>query len=150
MVASIREYASQLRLYRKMKRHKNPAWPQIEQALTDLEKQELVRLLQQLCDVSDDAYRFVLARFRVGQKLQTRIAPYRAVIGQRFSFRHDVPPDLDFGLVNKTIHDYRQATDDIEGVLSLQLCCIEKATSFMSQFGIPDALFFQELAENCV
>lgn len=130
-----------------MKRHKKSERSQLQQVLNSLTKEELVELVQQLCGISDDASRFVQTRFSPEKDPKKRIAPYRAVIAQRFLFQYDIPPDLDFGLITKTIDDYHRVAGDVSGVLSLQLFALEKATSFMSGIGIHDALFFQELTE---
>ena len=104
-----------------------------------------MQLVQQLYDLSDEVGRFVSVRFSPEKDLEKRIALYCAVIEQQFLFHHDLLPD--FGLITKTINDYRLATGDIVGVLALQLHGLETATAFVNQIGVHDSLFYAALAD---
>jgi hypothetical protein len=128
-----------------MKRHKKTEWSQIEQALNALKKQELIQLVQQLYDLSDEVSRFVTVRFSSEKVREKQVARYCTVIEQQFLFHHDLLPD--FGLITKTINEYRLATGDIVGVLALQLYGLETATAFVNQIGVHDSLFYEALAD---
>jgi hypothetical protein len=129
-----------------MKKRKKSTWSQVQQSLSTLEKSELIQLVRQLFDLSDDVARFLVTRFHPDEDLDSRLTPYRTLIKEQFFPRHDGVASLDFTLAQKAIDNYRQASSDILGVLELQLDCIETATALMNQIGIGYAEFYEGLA----
>ena len=137
-----------------MNQAKKSTWPQIAQWLNDLEKSELVQLIYQLFNLSDDVALFLAGGFQPDQDRDSRLAPYRSLIKREFfpgnddDPRNDDNPRLDFTAARMVIDLYSQATGgDTQGVVELHLYCVEMATILMNQANFGYARFYSDLAD---
>ncbi len=111
-----------------------PKWTPIKKALADLEKPELIQLLQGLFKLSDANRTFLASRFDPLAALDM-LWKYRDKITEEFYPKRGLYGRFRASVIRKAISDYRRSTDDLSGTLELMITYIETGTTFMNEIG---------------
>ena len=120
----------------------NPAWSDVKVKLRELDRSELLKLLQDLYNASNENKAFLHARLSVGGDV---LRPYKEVIDRWLwpdPFKQQV---VSVAKAKKAISDYKNAAAVPAGLAELTVYFCERAAGFASDVGLQDEPFFLAL-----
>lgn len=119
-----------------------PSWSDLKARLADLDRAELVGLVQALYAASRENQTFLHARFALGEDV---LKPYKVTIDRWLwpdVFRNQ---DISVAKAKKAIADYRKAVGRPEGLAELMVFFCERAAGFSLDVGMQDEGLFDAL-----
>lgn len=126
-----------------MPRKSNTAkWETVKNPLSRCERKDLLNLIRDLYNRSDENSRFIQARFI---SASTQLESYKKII------YHALYPDIihneyvNFRVGRKAISDYKKATGDSVGTLKLMIYYVEQGHQFTLDYGDMDEHFYSSL-----
>ncbi len=123
---------------------KKPTWRDVKSMLRDWENDQLIGLIQDLHKLSAANADFLNARLLETYTAQS-LAPYKKRIKQAISPEHPSKQDVQLREGRQAISDYKKASDDVRGVLSLMVYFIQCGNDFTLKFGDIDETFYNSL-----
>ena len=119
-----------------------PKWSEIKRGLKEWRRPEVIGLVQELFEYSEENRAFLAARLLREAGSIDPIQPYRRKILAAFS-KTNADPDL--AAARKAIRDYRKVSNDLGGMLELMLVYLEEGTRFTCEFGDMYAGYYDSL-----
>lgn len=112
-----------------------PSWSDLKAKLADLDRAELVALVQALHAASRDNQTFLHARFALGEDV---LKPYKATIDRWLWPDYRKKQDTSVAKAKKAITDYKRAVGQAEGLAELMVFYCERATGFAKEAGLQE------------
>lgn len=110
-----------------------PSWSDLKAKLADLDRAELIALVQALYAASRDNQAFLHARFALGEDV---LKPYKATIDRWLWPDHRKKQDTSVAKAKKAITDYKRAVGQAEGLAELMVFYCERAAGFAIDVGL--------------
>jgi hypothetical protein len=129
----------------KKKKSKEPTWIDVKRSIKDIEGVNLIKLVKELYQLSDENKNFLHACFLDGT---ASLKKYRKTILD--SLYLDVMDDndnFDFEKADNTITAYGKATSDNEGIADLMIYYVECGNKFTLDYGDINEAFYDALIE---
>jgi hypothetical protein len=123
---------------------KKPTWRDVKAVLQDWERDRLIGLIQDFHKLSAANGDFLYARLLDADAAQT-LAPYKKRIKQAISPAQPWKQDVQLREGRKAISDYKKASGDVRGILSLMVYYIQCGNDFTLEFGDIDETFYNSL-----
>ena len=123
---------------------KKPTWRDVKSVLQDWEKDRLIGLLKDLHKLSETNADFLNTRLLDADAAQS-LAPYKKRIKQAISPAQPWKQDVQLREGRKAISDYKKASGDVHGVLTLMVYYIQCGNDFTLEFGDIDETFYNSL-----
>lgn len=123
---------------------KKPTWRDVKSVLQDWEKDRLIGAIQELHKLSVANADFLYARL-LGHDSVKRLAPYKKRIKQAISPAQPWKQGVQLREGRKAISDYKKASGDMRGVLSLMVYYIQCGNDLTLEFGDIDETFYNSL-----
>jgi hypothetical protein len=123
---------------------KRGGWAAVCRQLTYWEKPQLLALMKDLYETSDENRDFVQARTCIGEGGAEVLEKYRDRIVEQF-FPKEGFGRLKLGEARKAIRDYRRATGNLLGTAELLMTYVENGTRFTHEFGDIDERFYSSV-----
>ena len=123
---------------------KKPTWRDVNSVLQDWEKDRLIGLIQDLHKLSGTNADFLHARLLDADAAQS-LVPYKKRIKQAISPAQPWKQDVQLREGRKAISDYKKASGDVRGVLTLMVYYIQCGNDFTLEFGDIDETFYNSL-----
>lgn len=123
---------------------KKPTWRDVKAVLQDWERDRLIGLIQDFHKLSAANADFLYARLLDADAAQT-LAPYKKRIKQAISPAQPWKQDVQLREGKKAISDYKKASGDVRGILSLMVYYIQCGNDFTLEFGDIDETFYDSL-----
>ena len=122
---------------------KTPTWSELRKTLSELEKPELIDLLQQLYKLNADNKVFLMTRlYEPGEVDFDALAePYRKVIRQEFNPARGFP-DMKLSVARKALNDFKKTTNTPMAVVDLLLFYVEQGVVCTNNYGDIDEAFY--------
>jgi NADH:ubiquinone oxidoreductase subunit H len=117
-----------------------PNWSQIKRKLSAMPPNLVLRLIQELYDLSPANKSFLSARF-LAEHDPTQIKPYRKRMTDPF-YPTGGFGELNFADARKALAEYEKATGDLRGVIDLMVTFAETGARFTKQYGDIDERFY--------
>jgi hypothetical protein len=112
----------------KRQKSKNPTWIDVKRSVKDIEHSNLIKLLKDLYELSDENKNFLHARFLAGI---SSLSKYKKIISDSlYPDIFDEIDDFNYGKANKAIEAYAKATNDNEGIADLMIYYVECGNKF--------------------
>ena len=127
------------------KKSKNQTWIDVKRSVKKLEVSQLVELIKDLYQLSDENKNFLHARFQSGS---VSLSKYKKIIYDSLYpdiFEDD--DDFDYESANKAIEAYSKATNDNRGTADLMIYFVECGNKFTLDYGDINERFYNELVE---
>ncbi len=112
-----------------------PSWSDLKARLADLDRAELVALVQALYAANRDNQAFLHARFALGEDV---LKPYKATIDRWLWPDYRKKQDTSVAKAKKAITDYKRAVGQAEGLAELMVFYCERATGFAKEVGLQE------------
>jgi hypothetical protein len=122
---------------------KPPTWTHLKQALSDYEKPELLRLLQELYNLNADNKLFLASRL-IETDLEALAEPYRKAIQAEFNPRSGFPR-LNLRAARKAINDFKKACHDPTAIADLMIFYVEQGVICTNTYGDISEGFYNSL-----
>lgn len=119
-----------------------PSWSDLKVKLADLDRAELIGLVQALYAANRDNQAFLHARFALGDDV---LKPYKVTIDRWLWPDVFKNQDTSVAKAKKAIADYRKAVGRPEGLAELMVFFCERAAGFSTDVGLQDEGFFDAL-----
>jgi hypothetical protein len=123
---------------------KKPTWRDVKSVLQDWEKDQLIGLIQDLHKLSTANADFLNARLFGADEVQS-LEPYKKRIKRAISPAQPWKQDVRLRDGRKAISDYKKASGDVRGVLTLMVYYIQCGNDFTLDFGDIDETFYNSL-----
>jgi hypothetical protein len=123
---------------------KKPTWRDVKKVLQQQEKDQLIGLVQDLHKLSTTNADFMHARLLDTDGVES-LAPYKKRIKQAISPAQPWKQEVQLREGRKAISDYKKASGDAHGVLSLMVYYIQCGNDFTLDFGDIDETFYSSL-----
>jgi len=124
---------------------KRPGWIDIKKSLKGFEHFQLVELLEDLFQLSEENKTFLYARCLMGNHGVDR---YKKLISRcLYSDFFDENDNMDFDKAEKAITDYLKATKNDEGTADLMIYFVECGNRFTIDYGDINEQFYNGLIE---
>lgn len=123
---------------------KKPTWRDVKKVLQQQEKDQLIGLVQDLDKLSTANADFMHARLLDVDAAQS-LAPYKKRIKQAISPAQPWKQEVQLREGRKAISDYKKASGDMRGVLTLMVYYIQCGNDFTLDFGAIDETFYNSL-----
>jgi hypothetical protein len=120
------------------------SWSHLKPHLQRLEKEELLRLLHDLCALNVDNKVFLNSRFLAATS-EEMAEPYRKIIRQVFNPNRGLP-SFKLGAARKALNDFKKACADPVAVVDLMLFYVEQGVICTRTYGDIDEPFYASLA----
>lgn len=117
-----------------------PSWSQLRSELMDMEKLELIGLIQDLYKLNSDNKIFLASRL-VQADLESLAAPYRKIIEDQFNPRRGFPK-LGLRVARKAVTDFKKAANDPIAAIDMMLYYVEQGVSCTKAIGDIDEPFY--------
>ncbi len=127
-----------------MRKPGEPRWTDLEDYLATLNQQQLMDLLKNLFERSDDNRSFLAIRLLPQGDHHAALERYRKRITAEF-FPQRGFGKLRLGEARKAIREYRKLSADVVGTLDLMLTYVEQGTRFTNEYGDIDERFYNSL-----
>ena len=121
---------------------KKPGWSDLKRRLADLDRPELLGLIQDLYAADRKNQLFLHARFALVEDV---LGPYKAVISRWICPDVMRNQDVSISKAKKAISDYRKAVGHPEGIAELMVFYCESCWDFLGICGMEDGGFFDAL-----
>lgn len=118
-------------------------WTQLKQALSDYEKPELLRLIQELYNLNADNKLFLTSRL-IETDLDALAEPYRKAIQAEFNPRGGFPR-LNLRAARKAISDFKKACHDPAAIADLMIFYVEQGVICTNNYGDISEGFYASL-----
>ena len=112
---------------------KKPTWSQLRRTLTELEKPELLDLIQQLYKLNADNKVFLTSRLTSLDPSELA-EPYRQIIRAQLNPARG-EPTLSLRTARKAVTDFCKACDDPAAVVDLMLFYVEQGVACTNRYG---------------
>ena len=119
-----------------------PSWSDVKTKLSDLDRSDLTRLVQDLYAASKDNQVFLHSRFALGGDM---LKPYKATIDRWLWPNVFGNQNFSVSKAKKAISDYKKAMGQTEGLAELMVFYCERAAGFCNDFGVQDDGYFDAL-----
>ena len=123
---------------------KKQTWRDVKSVLQHWEKDRLIGLIQDLHKLSAANADFLNARL-LGNDSAQSLEPYKKRIEQAISPAQPWKQDVQLREGRKAISDYKKASGDLRGGLSLMVYYIQCGNDFTLEFGDIDETFYNSL-----
>lgn len=119
-----------------------PGWSDVKAQLADMDRANLIRLLQDMYAASKENQSFLHARYALGDEV---LKPYKATIDRWLwpDFRRN--QDFSVSKAKKAISDFKKAVGPSEGAVELMVFYCERSAGFSNEFGLQDEGYFDAL-----
>jgi hypothetical protein len=125
------------------RKSKKPGWIDVKRSIKDIEASQIVELVEELYQLSDENMNFLHARFIGGA---TSLKIYRKIIlDSLYADVLDDDDNFDFEKADKAIKTYANATKDTEGVADLMIYYVECGNKFTLDYGDINEAFYDTL-----
>src|SRR4051812_48953299 len=117
-------------------------WSDVKARLADVDREGLLKLIQDLYAASKDNQSFLHARFGLGDDV---LKPYKATIDRWLwpdAFKNQ---DISIAKAKKAISDYKKAVGQPDGLAELMVFFCERGAGFSRDVGFGDEDFFAAL-----
>jgi len=129
----------------KRQKSKKPTWIDVKRSVKDIENSNLIELLKDLYELSDENKNFLHARFLAGS---SSLSKYKKIISDSlYPDIFDEKDDFNFGKANKAIEAYAKATNDSEGIADLMIYYVECGNKFTLDYGDINEAFYDALVK---
>ena len=129
----------------KKQKIKKPTWIDVQKSIKTFDVSQLVELLKDLYELSDENKNFLHARFVAGSAPLSKYK--KQILGSLYPDIFDEQDDFNFDKANKAIEAYSKATDDKEGSADLMIHYVECGNKFTLDYGDIDEAFYDALIE---
>ena len=123
---------------------KKPTWRDVKKVLQQHEKDQLISLIQDLHKLSASNADFLNARLFGADEVRS-LDPYKKRIKQAISPAQPWKQEVRLRDGRKAISDYKKASGDVRGVLTLMVYYIKCGNDFTLDFGDIDETFYNSL-----
>jgi hypothetical protein len=125
------------------KKSKKPTWIDVKRSINNNEASDMVELVKELYQISDENRNFLHARLIGGT---TSLKKYRKIIlDSLYTDVLDNDDNFDFEKADKAIQTYAKATKDTEGVADLMIYYVECGNKFILDYGDINEAFYDAL-----
>lgn len=121
---------------------KKPSWSDLKHLLADLDRKELITLVQELYKASKDNQLFLHTRFALGEDT---LKTYKDTIDRWVNPNPMRNQAYSISKAKKAISDYKKAAGNPEGIAELTVFYCECCADFLAQVGIDDESFYNAL-----
>jgi len=129
----------------KRQRSKKPTWIDVKRSIKDIENSNLIELVKDLYELSDENKNFLHARFLSGSP---SLSKYKKIISDSlYPDIFDEEDDFNFDKANKAIEAYAKATKDNEAAADLMIYYVECGNKFTLDYGDINEPFYDALIE---
>lgn len=129
----------------KKQKPKKPTWIDVKKSIKHFENSQLIELVKELYQLTDENKTFLWARFLAGNDALDR---YKKIISKYLY--PDILNDndeMDFDKAKKTIADYVKATGNTEGTADLMIYYVECGNRFTLDYGDINEQFYDGLIQ---
>ena len=128
-----------------IQKSKKPTWIDVKRSLKGFESSNLIKLVNDLYELSDENKNFLHARFLAGS---ASLSKYKKIISDSlYPDIFDEEDDFDFDKANKAIEAYAKATKDNEGAADLMIHYVESGNKYTLDYGDINETFYDALVE---
>jgi hypothetical protein len=129
----------------KKQKLKKPTWIDVKKSIKGIGSPQLIELVKELYQLSDENKNFLHARFNGGT---ASLKKYRKIIlDSLYIDVLDDNDDFDFEKAEKAINTYAKATNDNEGIADLMIYYVECGNKFTLDYGDIDEVFYDALVK---
>ena len=130
----------------KKQKSKKPTWIDVKRSIKDIEISNLIELVKDLYELSDENKNFFHARFLAAS---FSLSKYKKIISDSlYPDIFDEEDDFNFDKANKAIEAYAKATNDNEGAADLMIYYVECGNKFTLDYGDINEAFYDALIET--
>jgi len=124
------------------KKTKRPSWSDVKKVISDMEHNEIVKLIRDLYQLSSTNKEFIYARFSIGDD---PLKPYKEIIDD--CMYPDVMRDkpIRISRAKRAISEYSKAAGDAVGEAELIVFFVECGNKFTLELGDIDERFYDSL-----
>lgn len=112
--------------------------------LNDLNKSELIRLVEELAKLRKENLVYLEAKFAGPSELLEVIQYYKKIIQNEF-YPMRGEPKMRLSIAKKAINDFKKASQNKEAVLDLMIFYIETGTKFTNDYGDINEAFYMSM-----
>jgi hypothetical protein len=120
----------------------NPTWIDIKAQLAEVDRTDLLGLVQALYAASKDNQAFLHARLQLGDDV---FKPHKATIARWLWPSARLRQDTSVAKAKKAIEDYKKASGTADGLAELMVFYCEQAAGFSREMGLDDEAYFAAL-----
>jgi len=117
-----------------MSRKKQSQWPKIGRSLKRYDQIELINLLKEVHDLSDETKLFLETRI-LQLPPSTSLKPYKNKLRKALQADPQYNDEIDWDTAEQVIMNYRLASGDEEGLAELLVYYVEVANQFTLEYG---------------
>ena len=129
----------------KKRKSKKQTWVDVKKSIKNFESCQLIELVRELYQLTDENKNFLHARFNGGK---ASLENYKKIIfDSLYSDVMDESDDFDFEKANNAIKTYAKATNDNEGIADLMIYYVECGNKFTLDYGDINEVFYDDLIE---
>jgi len=123
---------------------KKPTWKNVKSKISKLDNPELIHLIQDLYNLSQDNKDFLNARLSL---MDNSIRPYKDIVKDCLYPDVMENEDFEYDKAEKAIQRYKIAAGDTEGIADLMIYFVECGNQFTLDYGDIDEVFYDTLIE---
>jgi hypothetical protein len=127
------------------KKSKKPSWIDIKKSIKKLDSSQLIDLLKDLYQLSEENKSFLLARCLIGSDSLGRYK--KVILDSLYPDVMDEHDNFEFDRADKAINAYAKATSDDEGIADLMIYYVECGNKFTLDYGDIDEFFYDALIQ---
>ncbi|MCI5043009.1 MAG: hypothetical protein MRY81_25515 [Donghicola eburneus] len=124
---------------------KKPTWRDVKQTLKQYEKDQLIGLIQDLHKLNSVNADFLNVRLLGCTSAPAALSPYKKRIKQAVSPTQPWKQDVQLSSGRKAISDFKKASSDLHGRLTLMVYYIQCGNDFTLEFGDIDEGFYNSM-----
>jgi hypothetical protein len=121
----------------------NPSWSRIRSHLLTLNKDDLVKVIQDLYHLNTDNGLFLNTHLGMGDS-ETLAQPYRKTIKQVFNPDRGFP-SLSLGSARKALNEFRRASANPEAIVDIMIFYVEQGVACTHTYGDINEAFYNSL-----
>lgn len=127
-----------------MKSKSNLKWSDLKNVLKDVEQKELINIIRDLYQNSEENRRYLLSMFMEKEKVGGILEDYRKIIKNEF-FPAEIDKPINYALAEKAVSDYSKASGDLEGTMELMLTYVENGVRYTNTYGDINTRFYNNI-----
>ena len=121
----------------------NPSWSRIRSHLLTLNKDDLLKVIQDLYQLNNDNKVFLNSHLGMGDP-ETLAQPYRKTIKQVFNPDRGFP-SLSLRAARKALNDFRKASANPGAIVDMMLYYVEQGVACTNEYGDINEAFYNSL-----
>ncbi len=121
----------------------NPTWSRIRNHLLTLNRDDLLKAIQDLYQLNNDNKVFLNSHLAMGDS-ETFAQPYRKIIKQVFNPDRGFP-SLSLRIARKALNDFKKASANPEAIVDMMIYYVEQEVTCTNEYGDINEAFYNSL-----